>query len=334
METARRQTLCAAVAGHVDGDHLEPFAHEPVQGLGVQKAFRGEAVHDDDRHPATADRDADSMTVRERERMTRQPWRGDSRTGTRRVTVARHAVDRTRGGCQHAGHVRRDRRSRGGSASMTRSNLPEPRRGPESRRHGSDGSRRRPTLTTPWRMPGAWSVEMQQIIWTGDVAESERWDFNDVPFQVDGVDVPVDPGTSLEILSAMHQEAACARRGHGRSISRLSTCQHRGVGSQPGRQHSTDGAADAAEKARSAGARSRARHPAAGLHRPRPASVTPSGPTTASTSPTANGCNRSSTRSSATSRSTSSSTMLPICSGRHGRRSRFSSLGCGRVACS
>ena len=57
----------AAVAGGVDGDHLEAEVDEPGQRLGVEDPLGGEAVDDHERHAPTADRDADGVAVVERD---------------------------------------------------------------------------------------------------------------------------------------------------------------------------------------------------------------------------------------------------------------------------
>ena len=59
----RRETERAAVPGRVDGDHLEAEIDQPRQGLRVEDALGREAVDDDERHPAPADRHADRVAV-------------------------------------------------------------------------------------------------------------------------------------------------------------------------------------------------------------------------------------------------------------------------------
>ena len=71
------QALRAAVAGHVDGDDLEPLAHQAVEGLGVEEALGGEPVHDDQRDAPAADGEADLVAVGEGERVAGQPRHRD-----------------------------------------------------------------------------------------------------------------------------------------------------------------------------------------------------------------------------------------------------------------
>ena len=72
---------------------------------------------------------------------------------------------------------------------MTHSNLPEPRAlDPNLAAVSQQIWSASYTDQLPWRIRQRWSVEMQQIKWTRDVAESERWAFNDIRFQIDGVD--------------------------------------------------------------------------------------------------------------------------------------------------
>ena len=83
VAAAERQPLGGAVPGHVDRDHLEATAHQPVQGLGVEEPFGGEAVHHHERHAATADRQSDPVAVVEREGVAGEP--GSSEGSGRRA---------------------------------------------------------------------------------------------------------------------------------------------------------------------------------------------------------------------------------------------------------
>src|SRR3954470_12313003 len=92
--SARGETQRRAVAGHVDGDHLEAERHEARQRLRVEDALGRETVHDDQRYTATAHGDADLMAVVERDHVTRE-LRHDDTTLTGIDRRARGADDWT-----------------------------------------------------------------------------------------------------------------------------------------------------------------------------------------------------------------------------------------------
>ena len=75
---ASGQTQRGAVAGDVDGHHLEAQRRDARQRLRVEDPLGREAVHDHQRHAATTHRDADLVTVVERDQVPRQLRHDDS----------------------------------------------------------------------------------------------------------------------------------------------------------------------------------------------------------------------------------------------------------------
>ena len=72
-----RQHSGPAVAGDVDGHHLEPHRDQPAQGRRIEHAVGGEAVDDDQRYPPPGDGQAHLMTVGEAHGVLGQADTGD-----------------------------------------------------------------------------------------------------------------------------------------------------------------------------------------------------------------------------------------------------------------
>ena len=87
MTTRQRQALRAAVAGHVDGHHLEPRGHQPGQGVGVEEPLGGEPVDHHQGDAPTAHGQAHPMAVGQLEGVTGQGGHGPVAGAARAVRL-------------------------------------------------------------------------------------------------------------------------------------------------------------------------------------------------------------------------------------------------------